>query len=85
MIAFKRFISIMSNILIMTIICVVFCSYATMLCTHWWGAEASMEVLMPLITANQARDAGSLGTYAILSMLPDKIARFLIEFHSVRF
>ncbi len=30
-------------------------------------------------------DAGSLGTYAILSVLPDKFARFLFEFHSVRF
>ncbi len=30
-------------------------------------------------------NAGPLGTYAILSVLPDKFARFLIEFHSVRF
>ena len=30
-------------------------------------------------------NAGPLGTYAILSVLPDKFARFLFEFHSVRF
>ena len=30
-------------------------------------------------------NAGPLGTYAILSLLPDKFARFLFEFHSVRF
>ena len=30
-------------------------------------------------------DAGSLGIYPILSVLPDKFARFLFEFHSVRF
>ena len=28
---------------------------------------------------------GPLGTYAILSVLPDKFARFLFEFHSGRF
>ena len=30
-------------------------------------------------------DAGQLGIYPILSVLPDKFARFLFEFHSVRF
>ncbi len=30
-------------------------------------------------------NAGKLGTYAILSVLPDKIARFLLEFHAHRF
>jgi hypothetical protein len=30
-------------------------------------------------------NAGQLGTYPILSVLPDKIARFLFEFHSARF
>ncbi len=30
-------------------------------------------------------NAGPLGTYAILSVLPDNFARFLFEFHSVRF
>ena len=30
-------------------------------------------------------NAGPLGTYAILSVLPDKFARLLFEFHSVRF
>ena len=30
-------------------------------------------------------NAGPLGTYAILSVLPDKFARFLFEFHSGRF
>ncbi len=30
-------------------------------------------------------NAGPLGTYNILSVLPDKFARFLFEFHSVRF
>ena len=30
-------------------------------------------------------DAGPLGIYPILSVLPDKFARFLFEFHSVRF
>jgi hypothetical protein len=30
-------------------------------------------------------NAGPFGTYAILSVLPDKFARFLFEFHSVRF
>ncbi len=29
--------------------------------------------------------AGRLGTYDILSVLPDKFARFLFEFHSHRF
>ena len=30
-------------------------------------------------------DAGPLGIYHIPSVLPDKFARFLFEFHSVRF
>ena len=30
-------------------------------------------------------NAGPLGTCDILSVLPDKLARFLFEFHSVRF
>ena len=30
-------------------------------------------------------DAGPLGIYPILSVLPDKFARFLFEFHAVRF
>ena len=30
-------------------------------------------------------DAGPLGRYPILSVLPDKFARFLIEYHAVRF
>jgi hypothetical protein len=30
-------------------------------------------------------NAGPLGTYPILSVLPDKFARFLFEFHSARF
>ncbi len=30
-------------------------------------------------------NAGPLGTYPILSVLPDKFARFLFEFHSGRF
>ncbi len=30
-------------------------------------------------------NAGRLGTYSILSVLPDKFARFLFEFHSGRF
>ena len=30
-------------------------------------------------------NAGPLGTYAILSVLPDKFARFLFEYHSGRF
>ena len=29
--------------------------------------------------------AGPLGIYAILSVLPDKFARFLFEYHSCRF
>ena len=30
-------------------------------------------------------DAGRLGNYPILAVLPDKFARFLFEFHAVRF
>ena len=30
-------------------------------------------------------NAGPLGNYAILSVLPDKFARFLFEYHSCRF
>ncbi len=30
-------------------------------------------------------DAGKLGNYSILSVLPDKFARFLYEFHDYRF
>ncbi len=30
-------------------------------------------------------DAGKLGNYLILSVLPDKFARFLYEFHDFRF
>jgi hypothetical protein len=30
-------------------------------------------------------DAGKLGNYPILSVLPDKFARFLFEFHGFRF
>ena len=30
-------------------------------------------------------NAGPFGTYAILFVLPDKFAKFLFEFHSVRF
>jgi hypothetical protein len=30
-------------------------------------------------------DAGELGNYSILSVLPDKFARFLYEFHDFRF
>ena len=30
-------------------------------------------------------DAGPLGIYPILSVLPDKFARFLFEFHAVQF
>ncbi len=30
-------------------------------------------------------NAGLLGIYPILSVLPDKVARFLFEFHSGRF
>ena len=30
-------------------------------------------------------NAGNLGTYEILSVLPDKFARFLFEFHAHRF
>ncbi len=30
-------------------------------------------------------NADSLGTYAILSVLPDKFARFLFEFHCIQF
>jgi hypothetical protein len=30
-------------------------------------------------------NAGLLGTYDILSVLPDKFSRFLFEFHSARF
>jgi hypothetical protein len=30
-------------------------------------------------------NAGKLGTYEILSVLPDKFARFLFEFHAHRF
>ena len=30
-------------------------------------------------------NAGKLGTYDILSVLPDKFARFLFEFHAYRF
>ena len=31
------------------------------------------------------RDAGKLGNYHILSVLPDKFVRFLYEFHDFRF
>ncbi len=34
---------------------------------------------------SKQENAGPLGTYATLSVLPDKIDRFLFEFHSVRF
>ena len=45
-----------------------------------------MADTMPLITARSSRGmAGLLGTYPILSVLPDKFARFLFEFHSGRF
>ena len=30
-------------------------------------------------------NAGNLGTYEILSVLPDKVAKFLFEFHAHRF
>jgi hypothetical protein len=30
-------------------------------------------------------DAGKLGNYPILAVLPDKFARFLFEFHAFRF
>jgi hypothetical protein len=30
-------------------------------------------------------DAGKLGNYSILSVLPDKFARFLYDFHDYRF
>ncbi len=34
---------------------------------------------------NKQGDAGQLGNYAILAMLPEKSARFLFEFHAGRF
>ncbi len=43
-----------------------------------------MEVLMPLITARSSK--GMLVNWVpVLSVLPDEFARFLFEFHSVRF
>ncbi len=39
----------------MTMICIVFFRYAGILCTHWWGVEASMEVLMSLIAAKSSK------------------------------
>ena len=60
--------------------------YAVTSCTHWWEVEASMVVLMPLMIEKSSRgDVGPLGIYPILSALPDYFARFLFEFHAVRF
>ncbi len=32
----------------------LYCRYASILCTVWWGAEASIAVSMPLITARSS-------------------------------
>jgi hypothetical protein len=40
---------------------------------------------MPLITAKSGREMLASWTYDILSVLPDKFARFLFEFHAHRF
>ncbi len=63
---------------------VVFFRYDVTSCTHWWVVAASMAVLMDYRKIKHG-DAGPLGIYPILSVLPDKFARFLFEFHSVRF
>jgi hypothetical protein len=52
--SFICFISIISIICIITMICNVLCRYDGISCTHWWVAEASMEGLMPLITARSS-------------------------------
>ena len=49
--SFICFISIISIICIIPFNYNVLYRYDGISCTHWWVAEASMEVLMPLITA----------------------------------
>ncbi len=61
----------------------LYCRYADILCTVWWGAEASMAVSITDYRKIKLGNAGPFGTYPILSVLPDKFARFLFEFHSV--
>ena len=71
---FCRFITLIHINVIMLIIAVVYiycCMFDVVLCTHWLVTGASMGDMM--------------GHYSIHSVLPDKFARFLYEFHDFRF
>ena len=59
-----------------------FCRYDGISCTLWLG-DGGYDALDYRKIKNG--NAGPLGIYAILSVLPDKFARFLLEYHSYRF
>ena len=60
--------------------------YVDTLCTHWLAAETSMGDFNALDYRKiRHGDDGKLGNYPILAFLPDKMARFLYEFHAFRF
>ena len=48
-----------------------------------WGIRSFFDAL-DYLKIRQG-NAGKLGTYDIISVLPDKFARFLFEFHAHRF
>ena len=75
---------------IIYIICIIYINlnsfprYGVISCTHWWEAEGSMGGVTPWITARSIRK--TLASWAITpSVLPDKFARFLFEYHSHHF
>ena len=68
--------------------------YVDTSCTHWLAVGDSTEdlstedlILRAVLDYRRIRhgDAGKLGNYPILAFLPDKMARFLYEFHAFRF
>ena len=71
---------------IMYIHMLYFPRYVVISCTQWWEVEGIMGGYATLDCRKiHQGNAGKLGNYPILSVLPDKFARFLFEYHSHRF
>ena len=56
-------------------------------CSRWWVGGGGQLGGFDALDYRKIRqeNAGNLGMYEILSVLPDKVARFLFEFHAHRF
>ncbi len=82
---YLTFIGITCIIVIIAFILII-ARFIVISCTRWWVEGASTTGLMHLITGKSSRvtQAGWEVTPSF-AVLPDKVVRFLIEFHSFRF